>query len=188
MQKIIIKLLLAISFFVAVKIFLFFLVILDKKNSSITIGCKNCTENQILAEMISILIENKTNLKVKRKYNLEGTFICFLALKSKDIDIYPEYYKTAYLTILKRNEILKKEEMIDFVKNYFEKNLNIVWLYPFGFENRYEIFITKANAKKHNLNKISDLKDKKYLTYAFDPEFAIREEFLDLKKKYFQDI
>ncbi len=65
----------------------------QKKNSSnvVVIGSKNCTENQILAEIIATLIEKNTDIIVKRKFNLEGTLICFEALKSKDIDLYPEY-------------------------------------------------------------------------------------------------
>ena len=49
--------------------------------------------------MLSDLIEAKTDLKVERKLALGGTMIAFEALRSGEIDLYPEYTGTGYSTI-----------------------------------------------------------------------------------------
>ncbi|MBN2478875.1 MAG: hypothetical protein JXA94_01475 [Parachlamydiales bacterium] len=155
------------------------------EKNQIIVGAKNCTENQILSEMIAILIENKTNLKVKRKFFLEGTHICFEALKSKSIDIYPEFTGTALLTILKgKKSINNIENSYEYLKKVFLEKFNIEWLYPFGFENKYVLLISKSKKDKYSISKISDLKNFENLTFAFDPEFLIRDELFQIQKKY----
>jgi osmoprotectant transport system substrate-binding protein len=42
----------------------------------IVIGSKNFTEQLILAELMAQHIEAKTDLKVERRLNLGGTFVC----------------------------------------------------------------------------------------------------------------
>ena len=56
----------------------------------IKIGCKQFTENIIVAEMMALLLEAE-GFSVIRKLNLQGTWVCFTALGSGDIDMYPEY-------------------------------------------------------------------------------------------------
>ena len=58
---------------------------------SIVIGSKNFTEQIVLGEIMSILIESNTDLEVERKLNLGGTFICFNALRNGDIDLDLQY-------------------------------------------------------------------------------------------------
>ena len=54
-----------------------------------------------LAEIMAQCIEAQTELEVERKFGLGGTLICFEALKSGEIDIYPEYTGTITSAILK---------------------------------------------------------------------------------------
>src|SRR5262245_58745963 len=51
----------------------------------IRIGSKNFTEQIVLGELVARLIETRTSLKVERRLNLGGTFICDRALRSGDI-------------------------------------------------------------------------------------------------------
>ncbi len=67
----------------------------------IVVGSKNFSENRLLAEMFAQLIEARTDLEVVRKFSLAGTQICFEALRSGEIDVYPEYTGTGLVTILK---------------------------------------------------------------------------------------
>ncbi|NGX34342.1 MAG: Carnitine transport binding protein OpuCC [Candidatus Anoxychlamydiales bacterium] len=158
-----------------------------QSNSNVLIvGSKNCTENQILSEIIAILIEKNTDIKVKRKLNLEGTLICFEALKSKDIDIYPEYSGSAVFAILKEN-ISENVDVFKYLKKTFLRKFDIKWLQPFGFENKYVLCMQNQKAKKFNISKISDLKnylENQNLNIAFDPEFSIRQEINAIKKSY----
>ena len=71
-----------------------------KSESEIKIGAKSQIENRILANMMAILIEKNSDLKVEVK-TLEGTFVAFQSLLAGDIDIYPEFTGTAFLAILR---------------------------------------------------------------------------------------
>ncbi len=152
----------------------------------ITIGSKNFTEQIILSEIMTQLIEKDTDLKVKRKFNLGGTFICFNALKQGEIDIYPEYTGTGLTAILKKNVINDKDKAYKIVKKEFEEQYDLIWLKPFGLNNTYTITIRKEQSENLNINTISDLK--KYenkLKSGFTAEFMERPDgYKGLIKKY----
>ncbi|NGX55797.1 MAG: Carnitine transport binding protein OpuCC [Candidatus Anoxychlamydiales bacterium] len=149
------------------------------------IGSKNCTESQIVSEILVQYIQNTSDIKVKRKFNLEGTFICFEALKSKAIDLYSEYTGTALIAILKEDIIKDKVKAIDYLNKTFLEKYNISFLFPLGFENSYSILINENLSKKYNIKTLSDLfKNQKKLMFAFTPEYSIRKEFDILKKSY----
>ncbi len=163
----------------------------ELKLNTLVVGSKNCTENQILAEIIAILIEKNTNIQVKKKLNLEGTLICFEALKSKEIDIYPEYSGSAIFAILKEKISKKENSLFEYLKKTFLEKFDIKWLNPFGFENKYVLCMKSKKAKKCNIFNLSDLKnyiEKKSLNIAFDPEFSIRQEMNAIKNSYNLDL
>ncbi|NGX47986.1 MAG: Carnitine transport binding protein OpuCC, partial [Chlamydiae bacterium] len=145
-----------------------------KKN--IVIGSKNCTEQHILGEMLAQLVEHHTDLKVKRCFNLEGTTICFNALRSGTIDTYFEYTGTALLEILK--EPLIEGPLFPYVKKALEQKYDLLFQDPLAFSNKY-VLIARADS---GLKKISDIPPNARI--AFDPEFASRKEGDLLRKKY----
>ena len=158
----------------------------QKESTAIVIGSKNCTENQILSEMIASLLEKNTNLTIKRKFNLEGTLICFEALKSKDIDLYPEYSGTALFSILKQN-LSDDKNSFAYLKKIFLEKFNIEWLDPFGFENKYVLLMQKQKCDKlkiYNLSNLKDYMESHNLKIALDPEFSIRTELSALNNVY----
>jgi glycine betaine/choline ABC-type transport system substrate-binding protein len=154
------------------------------RKNVLIIGAKNRAESQILSEMMSILIEKNSDLKVIRKYNLEGAFISFNAMRANDLDIYPAFTGTALVSILKEKSISDPKESYLFVKREFERRFNIIWLKPFGFKNNYALMMLKKRARELNINNVSDLKKYKNLKFGFDPEFVAREEFKLLKEAY----
>src|SRR5580765_7737955 len=72
------------------------------RTDRIVIGSKNFTEQLVLGEIFAQQIENKTHLKVERRFYLAGTYICHQAILGGRIDIYPEYTGTALTAILKK--------------------------------------------------------------------------------------
>jgi osmoprotectant transport system permease protein len=68
----------------------------------IVVGSKNFTESRLLAEMFARLLEARTSLAVERRLGLAGTQVCFEALRTGAIDIYPEYTGTGLVAILGR--------------------------------------------------------------------------------------
>ena len=74
----------------------------------IVIGGKG-SEGEILSEILAQLIEKDLGIPVKRKCQLESTFILFQALRGKQIDLYVEYTGTALTAILGK-EVAQKSK------------------------------------------------------------------------------
>lgn len=123
----------------------------------IRIGSKDFTEQHILANMFSDLIEENTDIEVDRKINLGGTQVCFSALKSGDIDLYFDYSGTAYGDTLNYPPISDMEEVYNTVKEDFKNLYGIDVLKQMGFNNTYVLAVTSETAEKYNLSTISDL-------------------------------
>ncbi len=146
----------------------------------VVIGSKDFTENKILAEIMAQLIENNTDIKVERKINMGGTFVCFEAMKKGQIDIYPEYTGTGLTAQLKLPVETDPEQVYATVSTEFEKQFQIKWLKPIGFNNTYALAVPQELASKNNLESISDLGNfAKDLVFGAEHEFFNREDGYD---------
>ena len=67
----------------------------ERRRDRIVVGSKNFTEQLILGELIAQQIENRTHLRVERRFYLAGTYITHQAILGGRIDVYPEYTGTA---------------------------------------------------------------------------------------------
>ncbi|MGI6752246.1 MAG: glycine betaine ABC transporter substrate-binding protein [Anaerovoracaceae bacterium] len=144
---------------------------------AVSIGSKDFSENILLAEMFAQLIENHTDLKVNRKLNMGGTFVCFEAIKKGEIDIYPEYTGTGLTAQLKMDVNPDADEAYQIVSDEFHKQFDIKWLKPIGLNNTYAIGITKETAEKYNLTKCSQLASvSENLVFGADHEFFDRQD------------
>ncbi|MEA4865817.1 MAG: glycine betaine ABC transporter substrate-binding protein [Sphaerochaeta sp.] len=144
------------------------------KNDSITIGSKDFGENIVIAEMLSQLVEAHTDLKVNRKLNLGGTFVNFNAIKNDQIDVYPEYTGTGLTAHLKMDVVNDPDESYRIVSEEFLKQLDIVWLEPFGLNNTYTLAVTPEVYETYGVETYSDL-----IPYAPDLVFGAEHEFFD---------
>jgi glycine betaine/choline ABC-type transport system substrate-binding protein len=63
------------------------------------IGSKNVTEQVILGELLAQAIEAGGGVRVVRKLNLWGRFICDHALGAGELDVYTEYAGTAVTAV-----------------------------------------------------------------------------------------
>ena len=152
----------------------------------IIVASKNYTEQSILGELLAQQIEAKTDLKVERKPQLGGTFVCHQAIVAGKIDAYVEYTGTAYNAILKQEVIPDAKEIYQRVKKTYAQDFKLKVMEPLGFENTYALIVRGEDAKRYNLNKISDL-----IEYApqwrggFGYEFMEREDgFPGFSKTY----
>jgi osmoprotectant transport system permease protein len=131
----------------------------DRTAGSITVGGKQFTEQEILGQIMALLIECNSNIKVIRKLNLGGTMICFNALKAGDLDLYPEYTGTGLVNILKRRVISDPDKVYSIVRQEFLEEHGLLWLEPFGFNNTYTLTMRKRHAERLGIVTISDLAD-----------------------------
>ena len=110
-----------------------------------------------------MLIQAETNLNVKTKTGLGGTKICFDALVNKQIDMYPEYTGTALLVILNATDSViaackgDKQLVYNYVKTAFEKQFQLTWLAPVGFNNTYALMMRREEASEKKITTISQL-------------------------------
>lgn len=131
---------------------------------TVRIGSKIFGEQYILAEMYSMLIKGYTNYNVATKTGLGGTKICFDAMTNKQIDLYPEYTGTGLLAIIqppqKDIDALAgdRDKTYAYVKNAFEKQYQIKWLQPIGFNNAYALMMRQKQAQRLGVKTISNLK------------------------------
>jgi osmoprotectant transport system permease protein len=152
----------------------------------IVVGSKNFAENRLLAEIFARLLEDRTELTVERSLNLAGTQVCFEALRTGAIDVYPEYTGTGLVTMLRGSPLGDASETLNLVRTEFLRRYDLRWLPPLGFENAYELAVPTELAEQHRLRTISDLAAvAPRLRAGLGYEFIEREDGLrGLEKSY----
>ena len=125
----------------------------------IVVGSKNFTEQIVLAELFAQQIEAHSALRVERRLNLGGTFICHEALVSGKIDLYPEYTGTAFTAILKDSLTGDQTPSRTFlaVQEEYRSRFNVEVMPPLGFNNAFAMVVRGDDADKLHLHTISDL-------------------------------
>ena len=152
----------------------------------IVVGSKNFMENRLLAEIFAQLIEAKTSLHVQRRLGLAGTQVCFEALRTGAIDLYPEYTGTGLVSILQQTPTGNPRAALNTVRSEFLKRWDLWWLNPLGFENSYALAVPRSQIKNLSLRTISDLASvASSLTAGLGYEFIERPDGLPgLKERY----
>jgi osmoprotectant transport system permease protein len=143
------------------------------EQKKLTVGGKNFTEGFIISEIFAQLIEDKTDIKVERKFGLGGTFICFEALRRGEIDLYPEYTGTALIALMKHETVDSPEKAHSLVKEHFGRK-GLVILEPLGFNNTYTLTMPEEKARKLGIKTISDL-----VPHARGLDFYCTHEFIE---------
>jgi osmoprotectant transport system substrate-binding protein len=156
-----------------------------KKNSAnakttLTIGSKNFTEQKVLGEIYAQGLQ-AAGYKVKTDLNLGDQDVALKAVKTKQIDGYPEYTGTALLAFfgVKSNKLpTDPKKAYELTKADFAKQ-GIVAFPPTPFTDSNEVAVTKDTAQKYHLKKISDLsKVASKLTLYGSPECRKRLDCL----------
>jgi glycine betaine/choline ABC-type transport system substrate-binding protein len=157
------------------------------KKVTVTIGSKNFTEEFILGNIYAQALK-AAGYNVKTQLNLGSEQIALKALKSGQIDAYPEYTGTALTSFFKvKTADIPPDptKAYDQTKAEFTKE-GITALPPTPFTDSNAVAVTPATAKKLSLKNISDLKAKAgTLTLAGPPECRQREDcLLGLQQTY----
>ncbi|MCR3955342.1 MAG: glycine/betaine ABC transporter substrate-binding protein [Gudongella sp.] len=122
----------------------------------IKIGHKNYTEQRIVGQLFSKIIEAKTDYETEVT-EFGSTSIVFGAIQEDEVDVYGEYTGTAYTALLGESELNDPQEVYDYVKASFEEELNLYWLDAMGFNNTYTFSVVPEVAEEYGLETISDL-------------------------------
>lgn len=147
-------------------------------SAKIKVGSKNFTESLILGEMYALALEN-SGFEVERKLNLGGTLVAHEALKSGDIDVYPEYTGTGLFNIMGVEPQTDPQEVYEIVSEYYKDEFDLVWLAPSQANNTQAIAISRKASEEYGITTLTDLqKHADKIDFASVPEFEERDDGL----------
>ena len=141
----------------------------------IRVGSKNFTEQVVLGEIAAQALEAE-GLKVERRLDLGGTFLCQRALVAGELDLYPEYTGTAFAAILKEKPISDAAKVRARVTEEYARRWRLVWAPPLGFENTFALVMRGDDARRLGIARISDLAAHPELRPGFGYEFLERAD------------
>ena len=149
-----------------------------KEEKKVVLGYDNTAEEAILANMLVDLIEHDTDITVELVGDLAGgETVLHPAITSGEIDMYPEYTGTAWLTTLKHTDIPDHDTLNKQLFAEYNDKFDISWVGLYGFNNSYGLAVSNAAAEKYNLKTYSDLaKVSSELTFGAEPGFFERED------------
>jgi osmoprotectant transport system substrate-binding protein len=127
----------------------------ERHANRIVVGSKNFTEQLILGELFSQIIEARTHLAVERRFYLAGTFICQQAILAGRIDIYPEYTGTALTAVLKLQPNGDKQEVYRRVQQRYAEQFRLRVGPPLGFDDTFAMVIRGDDARRLHLQTLS---------------------------------
>ena len=152
----------------------------ETKRPSFTVGSKRFTESYILGELIALVANQTQEANVFLRPGLGNTGILIAALKSGEIDIYPEYMGTILREILQSKLPLDAEALRQKLAS-----MGLAASMPLGFNNTYALAMREEQARALNIETISDLKNHPTLKLGLTQEFIGRQDgWLGLKKTY----
>ncbi len=151
----------------------------------LVVATKLSSEQYILGEILSTLLEKHAHLPIKRAFGIGGgTINIHPALLKGDFDMYVEYTGTAWVNTLKN----PLKEKVDFkeIKRRYEKEFNLLWVGLLGFNNTYSLAISKENAQKYSIQTFSDLAlYSEHFDFGAEFDFFERDDaFKGLMKAY----
>ena len=104
---------------------------------TLVVGALENPQQQVLAEMLSVLIGERTGTTVK-VVSVAGHAEAHDAMLRAEMDMYVEYTGVGQVVLLKEQPIADSDELYKAVKERYNQDLNLVWLKPFGFsDERY---------------------------------------------------
>jgi osmoprotectant transport system substrate-binding protein len=125
--------------------------------AKIVVGSKFFTEQVVLAELLAQHIEARTGIPVERKTNLGGTLLVQKAMLAGGLDLYVEYTGTALTAVLNEAPQGDSKSVYERVKREYAERFGLEVTEPLGFENTFAMVIRGEDAKKFNLQKLSDI-------------------------------
>lgn len=158
----------------------------DAPRPTITVGSKNFSEQDLLGEIVAQWIERTTDLDVRRRLHLGGTFICHRALVAGEIDVYVEYTGTALTAILERAPVSDPDSVFRTVRADYLDRFDLEWFAPLGFENTFAMLVRRSVADSLGVRTLSEAAPRSEGWVAgFGSEFMERPDgFPGLREAY----
>ncbi|MCX2186379.1 glycine betaine ABC transporter substrate-binding protein [Limosilactobacillus pontis] len=148
----------------------------------IIVGSKSVPESKTVSEIYAIALEH-AGYKVTRKQNISNSVV-YKAVKTGQVDVYPEYTGTIVTAYLKKNGQGKSAaQMASIAQRGVAKDGLTTFKYA-PDDNRQGVGIRTSVAKKYNIKNLSDLQKKAdKIRFASQGEFEKRPDALPLMDK-----
>lgn len=147
------------------------------------VGAKNFAEQYILAAVMTDRIRAQGSPATAR-VDL-GSSIAFHAVASNGIDAYVDYSGTVWTTIMKRNDSMPRQQMLQEMTTRLRKDYGVELLGALGFENAYALAMRRDRAEQLGIRTIADLSQHApELRIGGDFEFFARSEWQGLRDRY----
>ncbi len=139
---------------------------------TLTIGSKKDADGQLLAQMYALLLQ-KQGFTINLKLALGDNKVVDTAIKSGQLDLYPEFNGTA-IGNYGLPSTQDPEKAYQEAATYYEQNFQITWLNPaLNLNDSYGICTSQANSTAKNLKTLDDLASQaSQLTLAGQTDFT----------------
>ncbi|MQA29889.1 MAG: glycine/betaine ABC transporter substrate-binding protein [Luteitalea sp.] len=145
-------------------------------SETVVVGSKNFTEQVILGELVAQAIEAEGGVRVVRKLNLGGTFVCDRGLRTGDLDVYVEYTGTAVTAVFHEPVPHDSTRAFERARELYARQ-SLTATAPLGFNNTFTILVRGRDARTLNLRTVDDLQSVAgRWTPGFGYEFLQRDD------------
>jgi osmoprotectant transport system substrate-binding protein len=152
----------------------------------ITVAAKDFTEQLILGNMLSIILE-VAGADVTNMTNIPGSFGARQAMLSGTANVSPEYTGTGWINYMGHEDPIKDPVGQWKAVDQEDRANGLTWLQPSPMNNTYAFAIRESEADRLGVTKLSDLArlDRSELTFCVESEFASRNDgFEPMLKTY----
>lgn len=158
----------------------------NKNEKSLVMGGKDYSEQDVLVQLVSELIEANTDIKVTRKSYLGGSSIVANSIETGDLDLYVEYTGTALMSVLNEEKMNDPDKVYELVKKRYAEEKDIKWLKPLGFNNTWAITMKESKIEELGIKSLTDLGPlSKDLIFASTQEFQERKDGYEYFKELY---
>lgn len=149
------------------------------RGQTVIIGSKKFTESYVLAEIAKRAL-TEAGVPVEHKPGMGGTIILWEALRSAQIQAYPEYTGTISEEILHDRSINSLAKMSAALDRF-----GVAMTAPLGFNNTYALVMRRTAAERLGIRTITDLRAHPELKFGLTHEFLDRQDgWRPLRERY----
>ena len=147
----------------------------EARDKSVVIGSKDFTENEIVAEIYALALED-AGFSVERKMDIAGSVV-HTSITSGEIDLYPEYTGTGLISILGMEALTDQDEVYNTVKEAYDAQFDITWLDYAEANDGQGLFISRKASDEYGITTITQLQQNAgQLRFCSQGEFDERED------------
>ncbi|MDL2319093.1 ABC transporter permease subunit [Eubacteriales bacterium OttesenSCG-928-A19] len=124
---------------------------------TVRVATKPMTEQYLLGEMLTFMIEQDTDLTVELTQGVGGgTSNIQPAMEKGEFDLYPEYTGTGWNDVLKM-DTQYDEGLFPELEAQYRERFDMEWVGMYGFNNTFGLAVRKEIADQYGLKTYSDL-------------------------------